>query len=310
MKFLRFNKNEINIFLRSLPAALKILGRNDPMRIAGATAFFTTFALPPIIFLLAQLFGLFIGSRNMSRGLLNSMADMLGEKGSRQMNEVIRSIRGFDDSWYVTLFVFIFLFFVATTLFIVIKNSMNQLWGIQIVSKPGFLFMLRLRIRSFAVIVLVGILFFAELLLESLETLLGNSIDDIWEGGGAYFTSVLNEVVSVLIIAAWFTVIFRFLADARPRWKACLLSGLLTGLLFTGGKLLLGILLIQSDVGRLYGSAGSMVLVLLFVFYSSFILYFGACFVVSYSRLKNWELKPDHEAFHVEQISPEKQDGK
>lgn len=265
---------------------------------AGATAFFTTFALPPIVFILAQLFGLLIGQGNMGRGLLQSISNTLGNEGTEQVRGVIRSIRGFNDSWYVIVIGSVFLVFVATSLFSVIKNSLDQIWQVSVSEHPGFLFALSIRLRSFAVILLVGILFLAELLFESLEATGGNYVEAIWKGGGRYFNSITSEIVSVLIVATWFTMLFRFLADARPSWKAAVSGGLLTAILFTGGKLLLRTLLVNSDISKLYGASGSFVLVLLFVFYSSFILYYGACFIAIYSGKKQWPIIPTTHAYN------------
>ena len=186
------SKKELHLFFGSLKPSFKLFQKNDPLRLAGATAFFTTFALPPIIFLLAQLFGLFFGRKNVSRGLITNVSNVLGKDGGDQVRQVIRSIRGFSNSWYVIVIGFIFLFFVATTLFTVIKNTINQIWQIGIKSKPGFLFQLSIRFRSFAVILVVGILFLADLFFESLEVLAGNYIDEFWQGGGAYFKSVMS----------------------------------------------------------------------------------------------------------------------
>ena len=100
---------EVHIFFSSLLPSFRLLRRNDPLRLAGATAFFTTFALPPIVFLLAQLFGLFLSPRMVGRGLIENLSENLGEEGASQVREVIKSIRGFDDSWYVIVFGFLFL---------------------------------------------------------------------------------------------------------------------------------------------------------------------------------------------------------
>ncbi len=267
---------------------------------AGATAFFTTFALPPIVFILAQLFGLFIGRRNMGQGLVENISHILGNDGAEQVRQVLRSIRGFSNSWYVIVFGFLFLFFVATTLFNVIKDSLNQLWKIGIKEKPGILFRLSIRLRSFAVILLVGILFFADLFFQSVQLLAGNYLDTIWKGSGVYFQSFLSHVASVIIVAAWFIILFHFLADGRPKWKAAIAGGLLTGILFTIGRFLLRILLIDSNIGKLYGASGSFVLILLFVFYSSFILYYGACFIATYAEKKQWPIIPNSKAYLIE----------
>ena len=262
------------------------------MRMAGATAFFTTFALPPIVFILSQLFGLFIGRNNMRRGLLENISNTLGKEGGEQVRQVIRSIHGFSDSWYVLVFGFLFLVFVATTLFGEIKNSLDQLWKISVKEHPGLLFLLSARAKSFAVILLAGILFFADLFLESLEVIAGNYVDEIWHWGSSFFKSAVHQIASVIIVAAWFILLFRFLADGRPTWKASVIGGSLTGILYIAGKLVLRFLLVKSNIGYLYGAAGSFVLVLLFVFYSSFILYYGACFIAVYSENKQWPIMP------------------
>ena len=265
---------------------------------AGATAFFTTFALPPIIFIVVQLFGLFIGKGNMGRRLIENIADTLGKDGAGQVRQVIKNIRGFSDSWYVLVFGFLFLVFVATTLFSVIRNSLNQLWQINIKERPGLLFLLGIRARSFAIVLLVGILFFASLLFESLKLIAADYANEIWRGSGIYFKSVLGNIASVIIVAAWFILLFRFLADARPSWKASFIGGLLTGILFIAGRLVLRFLLVGSNIGHVYGTSGSFVLVLLFVFYSSFILYYGACFIAVYSEKNRWPIIPVSKAYN------------
>ena len=297
---MRENKlgNEVSLLFTSLRHSLKLLGKNDPMRMAGATAFFTTFALPPIVFILSQLFGLFIGRSNMGRELIEKISNTLGEDGAEQVRQVVRSIHGFSNSWYVLIFGFIFLVFVATTLFGEIKNSLNQLWQISVKENPGLLFELSARARSFAVILLTGILFLADLFLESLEIIAGNYVDDVWQWGSMYFKSAIQQIASVIIVAAWFILLFRFLADGRPTWKASLIGGVLTGILFIAGKLLLRFLLVGSNIGSLYGASGSFVLVLLFVFYSSFILYYGASFIAVYSEKKQWPIVPGRNAFN------------
>lgn len=290
--------NELLLLFNCLRHSLVLLRKNDPMRMAGATAFFTTFALPPIVFILSQLFGLFIGRGNMGRGLIENISNTLGKEGAEQVRQVVRSIRGFSDSWYVIILGFVFLVFVATTLFGEIKNSLNQIWQISVKEHPGLLFVLSARAKSFAVILLAGILFFAELFIESIEVIAGNYVDEIWHWGSVYFKSAARQIASVIIVSAWFIFIFRFLANGKPTWKASLVGGLLTGILFIIGKLLLRLLLVNSNIGHLYGASGSFVLVLLFVFYSSFILYYGACFIAVYSEKKQWSIIPSDKAYN------------
>jgi membrane protein len=92
-------------------------------------------------------------------------------------------------------------------------------------------------------------------------------------------------------------MLFHFLGDGRPLWKASFAGGVLTGILFTAGKFILKMLLVKSNISNMYGASGSFVLVLLFVFYTSFIMYYGACFIAVYSSKKKWLIKPNRKAF-------------
>lgn len=283
--------------LNSLRPSLVEFRRNDPLRMAGATAFFTTFALPPILFIIIHLFGVFSDQRTLGRSIIERLTHTIGEDGADQVLQVLRSIRGFSDSWFVIAVGVLFLFFVATTLFTVIKNSFNQIWQISVKEKPGAIFLLRLRLRSLAIILFAGLLFITDTAFEVMGGLAGNVVDSIWPGGGNYFKSALNEILAATIVTLWIIVLFRFLADGRPRWKPVITGGILTGLLFTGGKELVSYLLIESNMSRMFGAAGAFVLILLFVFYSSFILYYGASFIYVYSEKLKQPVLPTKDAF-------------
>lgn len=291
------NKSELSIFISSIFPSLALLRKNDPLRMAGATAFFTTFALPPIVFILAQLFGFVTSPKVVGLGLIQNISNNLGTEGAQQVRQVIKSIRGFSNSWIVIVLGFLFLLFVSTTLFIVIRNSLDQIWQITVKKSPGFAFNLFARLRSFAVIFLVGLLFFANLFFNSIEALGVDYLAGFSQSGGRYFEFIFSEISSVVIVAVWFILLFRFLADGRPKWKAACIGGLLTGLLFTAGRFVLRALLINSNIGKLYGPSGSFVLVLLFVFYTSFMMYYGACFIAVYSQKKHWPLKHNQESY-------------
>jgi membrane protein len=284
-------QKELFLLSSSIIPSLVLLRKNDPLRLAGATAFFTTFALPFIVFILARFFRLFVGPKIVGRGLIENISNSLGKDAAEQVRQVIHSIRSFNSNWFIIIFGSIFLLFVATTLFGVIKNSLNQIWGITIKENAGIVFNLGTRVRSFAVILLVGILFFANLFFKSLETVGGNYFNGLSSGSFVFLKLIYNETSSVLIVAAWFIILFRFLADGKPTWKAAFIGGLLTGILFTAGRIILRALLINSNIGQLYGPSGSFVLILLFVFYTSFIMYYGASFIAVYSQKKQWPIK-------------------
>lgn len=276
------------------------LQKNDPLRLAGATAFFTTFALPPIMIILIQLFGLFINERTIRKELIGRLGSMIGRKGALQIREVLENISTLSKHWYVTLFGFIFLLFVATTLFNVIKNSLNQIWKIRVIQNPGVLFTLRLRAKAFGIILLTGLLFVSGLIIEGIQAVLGDYITYILPETSALFSNALNEIFFVIIVTVWFTMLFRFLTDGQPAWKVAWAGGFFTAMLFTFGKVVLRRMLAISNIDTIYGASGSIVLILLFVFYSALIFYFGGCFVKALSDKLRCPIQPHHKAFHYE----------
>jgi membrane protein len=289
--------NKSLIFLRLLGHSFKEMKKNDPLRMAGATAFFTTFALPPILIILFQLFSLFLSKKLVGSELMEVLTDTFGSDVAKQVRRTTAGFRTLVHNWYIAIPGFLFLLFVGTTLFGIIKNTLDDIWNIKVKEKPGLLFSLRLRARSAGVILITGLLFLAGILLDGFEILAGNNIGKISPEAGKYFKSAINEIAGILIVTAWFIVLFRYLADGRPSWKAAIAGGFLTGLLFSGGKELLSLLMRSSNVVSIYGASASMVLMLLFVFYSSFILYFGASFIKVYSDKSGSPIKPIDNAY-------------
>jgi membrane protein len=288
------------VFFKHLRIAFKLFRKNDPLRLAGATAFFANFALPPILLILIRLFGFFVDRRTFATRLFERLASILDDSSTTQIRQTLRNIRGVDYNWWATILSFVFFVFVATTLFSVIKNSMDQIWSIGLNEKLGILFTLKLRGRSMIIILLAGILFFVGLLTDSIQAFIGAYINTAAPTFGKIFLSILNQILFIIIVTTWFSVLFRFLTNGRPSWKAAIRGGLLTGILFTLGKYILRILLPLSNIGTVYGASGSIVLIMLFVFYSSFIFYFGACFVKVLSDAGKTQIKPIKGAFLYE----------
>ena len=276
------------------------LKSNDPLRMAGATAFFATFALPPILIIIIQLLGLFVNPRKVSSELINRLSHVLGNTSAQQIKITLEAFRSMGQNWYVTIVGFVFLMFVATTLFIVIKNSLEQIWNISVRTDAGVMFNLKNRLRSLIIISLAGILFSIGLFTEGIQVFLGNYVDDIWRGAGIFASRAVNEFVFSIVVTVWFTVLFRFLTAGRPKWRLALAGGFFTAILFTAGKIVLRYMLVFSQIGTIYGASGSIVLIMLFVFYSALIFYYGGCFIKILSEVYDKPIRPVKEAFTFE----------
>jgi membrane protein len=278
--------------------AYKLLVKNDPLRLAGATAFFTSFALPPILMLLIQLLGLLFERRWVSRGLFKELGSVLGDDGVRQLVEVLRGMRGLAINLPVAIAGFFFLLFVATTLFKVIQSSLNQLWMIEKTGKR-YKMVLITRIKSTLALIFTGLLFTASLVAESLKIIFGDFLDDKIPGSGIYSNNTLSTFISIAIVCTWFMVLFRYLPDGKPTWKVAFGGGLLTSILYNIGVLVLKLLLLNSNIGVVYGTSASIVLLLLFVFYASLIFYFGASFTKLWGEHLGQPIRPVlHAAFY------------
>jgi len=137
-------------------------------------------------------------------------------------------------------------------------------------------------------------------LIDGLEVIAGKYMDTILAGKGVFFTGILNEITAALVVTIWFILIFRYLADGRPHWKAVITGGILTGILFSIGRTILSFVMRNSNVNTIYGASGSLVLLLLFVFYFSFILYYGASFIKVYSEASDRPIEPLSHAYHYQ----------
>lgn len=293
-------KEDLKFFFSTLRKAFNLFQKNDPLRLAGATAFFTNFALPPILIILIRLFGVFTDRRLLVTHLFERLNNILDDESIAQIRLTLRNIRGIDQAWYITLFSFIFFLFVATTLFNVIKNSLEQIWNIAMKDKKGIVSTLKSRAISVTIILLAGILFLLGLLADSVQAIIGSYLKTNSPSFELVVTSVINQIIFVIIVTSWFSILFRFLTNGRPTWRASISGGLLTGCLFTAGKYILRILLPLSNISNIYGSAGSIIVIMLFVFYSSLIFYFGASFIKALSVGRETPIVPKNGAFAYE----------
>ncbi|WP_177230523.1 YihY/virulence factor BrkB family protein [Chitinophaga sp. CF118] len=277
---------------QTLKAAFQLLQNNDPLRLAGATAFFASFALPPILLIFIQVMGLLFDRKSIGKQLFLRLGDLVGKESAHQVVITLRGFRGLAQTGPVAIILFIFLLFVATTLMKVIKSSLNQLWMIHMPVKENFWQSLQGRLRSLIVIGAAGLLFLAGLVAESAHVFLGTYIKDLFPGAAIVFNGVVSQLISLIIVTSWFAVLFRYLPDARPDWKVAFAGALLTGVLFNIGKLVLRRLLSGGNLGLLYGTSASAVLLLLFIFYSAIIFYYGAAFTKVWSEYKQRPMQP------------------
>lgn len=296
-------------FFTALPQlfkkALGCLTQNDPLRMAGATAFFTSFALPFIFILLIQLFGVFVNPATFRHALFSDLSNTVGRESSRQIGQTLKAFRQLAHNGWITAFGSLFLLLVATTQLLVIKGSINQLWRIRMARRQGLAEQLRNRLQPVLLLLLTGLLVLLSILAEAAKAQMGQSLEALFPSVAHFVRGVLNYILSLLFVTLWFALLFRLLPDGRPSWRVAFSGAFVTAVLFSIGKHVLRLLLINSNIGSLYGASASAVLVLLFVFYSSLILYFGAAFTRAWAEHLGQEVTPLPHAEHYKVTAAE-----
>ncbi|GAA4365375.1 hypothetical protein GCM10023185_35590 [Hymenobacter saemangeumensis] len=292
---------ELLILLRR---AGRELGANDPLRLGAATAFFTSFALPPILIILMQLLSTLYPSSLVRMMLLDKISNMLGANAGGLVAQIIQNVADPTRSRLVTTAGFVFLLFVATTLFTIIQHSLNQLWQIRPRPSSGQISIaLRERLRSAGIILATAFLSLLAFAADAALGLFAELIRDFDATFVYYMVRLLNALVGWLILAVWFGITFRTLSLAKVPWRAVTRGAALTALLISIGELILGKLLVARDLGPVYGPASSLVLMLLFVFYSAMIFYFGAAFTKAYAHRIGLDIRPKRQAVRYKLVN-------
>ncbi|HEY9559392.1 MAG TPA: YihY/virulence factor BrkB family protein [Anseongella sp.] len=281
---------------------------SNPLQLASSTAFFTLFALPPILIILISVLGLIVRPDMLRGELFSKLSAVLGEKSTETVNTIFSNFRAMAGDPLRTIFGFLFLVFVATTLMSLIKRSINHLWQLKVREGGSIRSVLAGRGLSFLIVLISGILFLLSLLSDAFLAFLGNQLDEFFGGKDLFLIKSINFIFSVLSITCWFSVIFKLLPNARIGWKPALMGGFCTSLLFSLGKFILGRVLIRSDIASVFGTAGSVVLLLLFVFYASLIFYYGAVFTKNYAAAIGQPVRPARHSvkFKVMEIEEDK----
>lgn len=256
---------------------------NDPLRIAAATAFFGTFAIPAILVVILQIFGVFLNRKAFGLNIIDKLGLIIGQEPALEIRKILMNLLKLGENWFFASLMFLFLIFVSTTLFVIIRNSINQLWSIGVNENTGFYFNLKQRFKSLAIITLGGLLLLIAFAFEGVRLFLENKVANTIP----LLNGFINELVFFITTMLWFCIAFKFIANGRPSWKPVIISAAFTGILLTIGKLIMRKLLLSSNIDQIYGTSGAILLVMLFIFYSSFIFYYGASLVYAISEDQN-----------------------
>lgn len=292
-------------FWTVLKQTFKGFGKDNVPKLSAALAYYTIFSLGPMMIVILFLADIFWGREAIQGRLYSQIQDLVGGKAAIQIQEVIKNASIDSSNTVTTVVGFVTLFIGATTVFSEIQESINIIWKLKVKPKQGFLKFLISRLLSFSLVVGLAFLLLVSLLINALMEGFMDRLKQLFPDVTISLFYVLNLGLTFLIIWFLFAIIFKVLPDARIRWKDVMAGALFTALLFMAGKFLITFYIGRSDVGSAYGTAGSLVVLLLWIFFSSVVLYSGAEFTKCYAIMFGSEIKPNDYAVAVQPVQLE-----
>jgi len=271
----------------------KFFGDGCPS-MAAALAFYTFFSLPALLTLLLTLVGLIADPRAVQAAITGQIERLIGHAGAEQVATIIQHGRRTEvDPTITALLSLVALMLGATTAFGQLQAALNRAWGVKPDPRLGqFRNFIVKRIFSFGVVLAVAFLLLVSLAMSAALGALGTRLTAGW-GMPESAVAVLDWVVSFAVVSVLFAAMYKLLPDARIAWRDVWVGAVVTALLFTLGKLGIGFYLGDSDPGTAYGAAGSLAVVLIWVYYTSILVLYGAEFTRIWAEWYGGGVRPE-----------------
>lgn len=284
-------------------------GDDKVMKLSASLAYYTVFSMGPLLIVIIFVCSLFFGREAIEGTVYGQIQSFVGSDTAKQVQDIIKNASIGDKGRVAAIIGVITLLIGATTVFAEIQDSINTIWGIKPKPKKGWLKMLMNRLLSFSVIVSLGFLLLVSLGVTYVVEALSKSLSQAFPDVTVVVFYIINLLLSLAVISTLFAVIFKVLPDAKIKWRDVMAGALATAILFMLGKFAISFYIGQSDVGSTYGAAGSLVVLLVWIYYSSVILYFGAEFTKAYAVEYGSAIHPNHYAVITRQVEVEEEGG-
>jgi len=280
---------------------------NKVFKLSAALAFYTIFSLPAMLIIMITVSDIFYGRAAIEGTLYHQIADFVGTDAALEIQQTIRGAALSQSSNFATIVGIVTLVFGATSVFTEIQDSINLVWKLK--AKPrkgkGFLKLILNRLLSFSFVISLGFLLLVSLFINGAMDALINRLTTMFPQLTVILVYALNLILTFGITTLLFAMIFKVLPDARIKWKHVRVGAFTTAILFMAGKFLISYYLGHSKLSSVYGTAGSVIVMLLWVYYSAMILYFGAVFTHVYTVHTGSRIFPNDYAVWIQQVEVE-----
>jgi membrane protein len=272
---------------------------DNAFELSAALAFYTIFSIAPVLLIAVGVASFFLAPEAATTRIVDEMQKLVGAQGANAVRQVIESSRGFGKGLWAVSVGIVTLIMGATAVFGELQSALNRIWDVEAKPDRGVIMSLIVdRLRSFLIAVCVGFLLLVSLVISAVISGLQHYMNN-WLPGVPWVWQTANVVTSFLVVAALFAMIYKFLPDVVISWKDVWIGAAVTALLFSAGKYLIGIYLGRTATTSAFGAAGSLVVLLFWVYYSALISFLGAEFTQVYARRYGPGIRPKEHAVRV-----------
>jgi membrane protein len=278
---------------------------DNGLKLSASLAFYTVFSIAPLLFLIMALAGIFLGgNQNVTNEIYPHLSSLLGKQAAGEILGMLKNQLTAKSGTAVVIGV-VTLLFGASSMFVEIQDSLNIIWRVKAKPKQSWLKFITNRFLSFSLIISLGFLLLVSLIINLLILALSAKLQHFLPGVTIWLLNAINVAISIVVIAVLFGIMFKFLPDVKIAWKDVRSGAIFTALFFLLGKFLIGLYIQYFANSSAYGAAGSVILILLWIYYTAAILYIGAEFTQVYAEAIGSRIEPAEYAVHVRQTEVE-----
>ena len=290
-------KKQFKNILTVSKTAFKEWWAKDPFKESAVIAYYAIFSLPGLLVVIVSVAGYFFGQEAVNGQITAQITSTMGADTAQQIQDIIAKGTESKNSFLATIIGVFTILVGATGVFVQFQKSINTIWEVKAdESKSGILSLLKARLFSFGLIIAIAFILIASLVISATLSALGTWMTNYFSESLLIILQVINFILSLSILAVLFALMFKFFPDAKIKWRHVWIGSFVTAILFETGKAALGLYFGKADPGSGYGAAGSIILILLWVSYSSMIVFYGAEFTHAYAKIKDGKIAPDKNA--------------
>ncbi|HSU51924.1 MAG TPA: YihY/virulence factor BrkB family protein [Segetibacter sp.] len=274
-------------------------------KLSGSLAYYTVFSLGPMLLVIIFLANLFWRQNAIEGTIVEQLQSLVGSRAATQIQEIIKNASVEGNSPFAAVAGFVTLFIGATSVFTEIQDSLNMIWNLKLKESTGWWKLLLSRMLSFSIVVALGFLLLVSLVINGLLEELMHNLQELFPKTNLHLLYIINLVTTLFVTTFLFGIVYKVLPDAHIKWKDVAVGAVFTAILFMVARFGITLYIGKSNIGSSYGAAGSLVVLLLWIYFSSMIFYFGAEFTKAYAIKYGDQIRPNKYSVTVQVVRVE-----